>query len=206
MTGGLEQFSEQLKAFGPAGLFGIAFLDATFIPLPLILDAAMISLSFATPALMPVNALAATLGSTLGCLVLYTISRKAGAGALRRFPEKKRERVKGLIDRYDVLSVFAVSLLPPPFPFKLFVVTAGVFRFNVVRFVSAIAAGRAVRFFLEGFLAVRYGERAGKIFQENFPVIGIGVAALAVLFFVLRGLLKKRKGRTVAESAEVEEG
>ncbi|HEX8294235.1 MAG TPA: hypothetical protein VF570_20945, partial [Pyrinomonadaceae bacterium] len=97
-------------------------------------------------------------------------------------------------DRYDVLSVLVASVLPPPFPFKLFVITAGVFRLSLVRFAAAIAVGRAFRFFLEGFLAVRYGERAKEVLAQNYPAVGLGVAALVVAGFVLRSLLKRKKG------------
>ena len=206
ITGGLEGYSGKLAAFGPAGLFAVAFVDAALVPLPLVLDAAMVSLSMARPALMPVNALAAALGSTLGCLFLYSVSRKAGGRALRRFSERKRERVRLLLDRYDVLSVFVVSLLPPPFPFKLFVISAGVFRLNAVRFAAAIAAGRLLRFLLEGYLAVRYGEEAREIFSQNFPAVGLAAAALAALYFVLRRVAGRRKARRGAEPSEAGEG
>ncbi|HVF43078.1 MAG TPA: hypothetical protein VM936_08710, partial [Pyrinomonadaceae bacterium] len=106
----------------------------------------------------------------------------------------KRARVKALVDKYDVLSVLVASVLPPPFPFKLFVITAGVFRLSVVRFAIAVAIGRAFRFFLEGFLAVRYGEQAGELLKRNYPAVGLGFAALVVVIFVVRGLLN-RKGK-----------
>src|SRR6185369_13971705 len=102
------------------------------------------------------------------------VSRRAGHRALARFSESKQKRVKDLVDRYDVLSVLVASVLPPPFPFKLFVITAGVFRLSVVRFTIAVAAGRAFRFFLEGFLAVRYGEQAGELLKKNYPAVGLG--------------------------------
>ena len=57
-----------------------------------------------------------------------------------------------------------------------------------------MAAGRAFRFFLEGFLAVRYGERAKEVLAENYPAVGVGLAAVIVVVFVLRGLLKRRGG------------
>ncbi|HYN84256.1 MAG TPA: hypothetical protein VER32_03320 [Pyrinomonadaceae bacterium] len=101
-----------------------------------------------------------------------------------------------------MLSVLVASLLPPPFPFKLFVITAGVFHLKVVRFALAVAAGRAARFFLEGFIAVRYGEQAKDVLAKNFASVGLGLALLVVLFFVVRALLKKR--RKADESAAEE--
>lgn len=190
---GLTATSEYLVTLGPFGLFAIALLDSALIPLPGGPDAVMIALALARPAWMPLYALAATIGSTAGCLILYKISQRAGRRALESFSEKKRARVKGLVDKYDVLAVLVASLLPPPFPFKLFVITAGVFRLNVLRFALAVAAGRAARFLLEGFLAVRYGERARDILAENYAAIGLGLAAAVVLFFVLRGVMKRRR-------------
>ncbi|MDT5155644.1 MAG: hypothetical protein QOH51_1, partial [Acidobacteriota bacterium] len=74
-----------------------------------------------------------------------------------------------------------------------FVITAGVFRLSLLRFALAVAAGRAFRFFLEGFLAVRYGERAKDLLAENYTTVGLGLAALIVVSSVLWGLLRRRK-------------
>jgi membrane protein YqaA with SNARE-associated domain len=192
ITNGLTSVREFLIPFGAAGLFAIALLDSALIPLPGGPDAVMLLLSTQAPARMPFYALGATVGSVVGCLILYYISKRAGRRALDKFSEEKRARVKELVDRYDVLSVLVASVLPPPFPFKLFVITAGVFRLSVVRFAIAVAVGRAFRFFLEGFLAVRYGEQAGELLKQNYPAVGLGLAALIVVVFVARGLLKRK--------------
>jgi membrane protein YqaA with SNARE-associated domain len=186
-----------LIAYGPLGLFGIALLDSALIPLPGGPDVVMILLSKGRPQWMPIYAAAATLGSVVGCVMLYYISRKAGRRALSRFSEKKQARVKRLIDRYDVLSVLVASVLPPPFPFKLFVITGGVFRLSVVRFAAAIAFGRAFRFLLEGYLAAYYGDQAETLLKQYFPWVSIGLAVLIILVFVVRRLMRKR--RTVKE-------
>lgn len=197
ITDNLAQLSQSLIAYGPFGLFAIALLDSAFVPLPGGPDAVMMLLAAARPQWTILYAAAATLGSVAGCLVLYQISRRVGEGALRRFPPSKQARVKNLVDRYDVLAVLVASILPPPFPFKLFVITAGVFRLNVLRFVLAVAAGRLFRFLLEGYLAARYGGRAKELLATYYPGIGIGLAVLLVGLFVGRGLL--RRGRTEAQ-------
>lgn len=193
ITNGLNHVSNYLVTFGAFGLFAIALLDSALIPLPGGPDAVMILLSTQRPAWMPFYALAATTGSVIGCVILYHISRRAGRRALERFPPEKQARVKALVDRYDVLSVLVASVLPPPFPFKLFVVTAGVFRLSVVRFAAAVAVGRAFRFLLEGYLAVRYGERAKDLLAEHYPTVGLSVAVILVAAFLLRAYLQKRR-------------
>ncbi|MDQ3472818.1 MAG: VTT domain-containing protein [Acidobacteriota bacterium] len=198
----LNRVSEVLITFGPFGLFVVALLDSSFVPLPSSADALMLLLTTAHPRWMLLYAAVATAGSATGCLILYYASRRAGKRALARFSEKKQKRVKDWIDRYDVISVLVASLLPPPFPFKLFVVSAGVFHFSVTRFLIAIVVGRGFRFLLEGYFAIRYGARAKAVLAEYYPWIGLGLAVLIVAGFLTRALLKRRS-RT---GADVEEG
>src|SRR5437899_443893 len=160
VTRHLDKFGNYFMAFGAPGLFVICLLDSTFVPLPSFADLLLIGLSMKNPHWMPLYVFLAVLGSTIGCVILYYISRRAGSRALRKFSPAKQKRVKDLIDRYDVLSVLVASLMPPPFPLKLFVITTGVLRLNVVRFALAIAAGRVFRYLLLGYLAARYGEQA----------------------------------------------
>ena len=193
VTSGLGKFSHWLLAFGPFGLFAIAFLDSVLVPIPGGVDAMLMLLAASRPSWMLIYVAAAMVGSTAGCVCLYLVSRRAGHRALARFSESKQKRVKDLIDRYDVLSVLVASVLPPPFPFKLFVVSAGVFRLNLLRFTLAIAGGRTFRYLLEGYLAARYGDQAKEILQRYYPAIGIGLAVLIIVFFVGRNLM--RRGR-----------
>jgi membrane protein YqaA with SNARE-associated domain len=199
ITNGLTSVKDFLIPFGAFGLFAIALLDSALIPLPGGPDAVMLLLTVQNPARMPLYALGATAGSVVGCVILYYISRRAGRRALEKFPASKQARVKELVDRYDVLSVLVASVLPPPFPFKLFVITAGVFRLSLLRFTLAVAAGRAFRFFLEGFLAVRYGEEAKDLLAKNYPAVGLGLAVLIVSVFVLKRFLGRKKGRPQPE-------
>lgn len=202
VTKGLTRVSEYLITFGPFGLFVVALLDSTFVPLPSSADALMLLLTTAHPRWMVLYALIATAGSALGCWILYLISRRAGARALNKFSEAKQKRVKDLIERYDMLAVLVATLLPPPFPFKLFVVTAGVFRFSLLRFMIAIVAGRAFRFLLEGYFAVKYGTEAKALLARYYPWIGLGVAIAVILFVLVRKLLKKGTAAPVEQTLE----
>jgi membrane protein YqaA with SNARE-associated domain len=188
----LAKVSKYIAAFGGPGLFVICLLDSTFVPLPSSADALLILLSMTNPRWMPLYVFLAVLGSTIGCVILYYVSRRAGSRALAKFSPAKQKRVKEWIDKYDVLSVLVACLLPPPFPLKLFVVTTGVVRLNVVRFALAIAVGRTFRYLLLGYLAVRYGEHAKVILIKYYPWIGLGLAVLIIGFFVTRSLLKRR--------------
>ena len=188
----LARFAKYMATFGAFGLFALTLLDSTFVPLPSSADALLIVLAMTNPRWMPLYVFMAVLGSTIGCVILYYVSRRAGRRALSKFSAAKQKRVKELIDKYDVLSVLVACLMPPPFPLKLFVITTGVLRINVVRFAFAIAAGRAFRYLLLGYLAARYGEQARVILVKYYPWVGLGLAVLIVAFFVGRNLLKKK--------------
>jgi membrane protein YqaA with SNARE-associated domain len=192
ITRHLDKFGNYVMAFGAPGLFVLCLLDSTFVPLPSFADLLLIGLSMSNPHWMPVYVFLAVSGSTIGCVILYYISRRAGSRALRKFSPAKQKRAKDLIDRYDVLSVLVASVMPPPFPFKVFVISAGVFRFNLIRFTIAIFAGRLFRFLLEGYLAVRYGVQAKEVLAREYPWIALGLVIVIVGFFVTRNLLKRR--------------
>ena len=202
ITKRLTRLSEYLITFGAFGLFAVALLDSSFVPLPSSADALMLLLSTTNPSWMLLYAFVATIGSALGCCILYLVSKRAGARALKRFSEAKQARVKLLIERYDMMAVLVATLLPPPFPFKLFVVTAGVFRFSLLRFMLAVIAGRAFRFLLEGYFAVRYGPQAKEILAKYYPFIGLGLVVAILLFVIVkqRRLIRLHPRRSVANS------
>ena len=202
----LGRVSEYLVTFGAFGLFTVALLDSTFVPLPSSADALMILLSTTHPSWMLLYAFMATAGSAIGCWILYLISRRAGARALNRFSQRKQARVKYWIERYDAIAVLVATLLPPPFPFKLFVVTAGVFRFSLLRFMLAITAGRAFRFLLEGYLAVKYGAQAKEILAKYYPWIGLSLGAAILLFVILKRVLRRNHADAAEQSLEISSG
>jgi len=200
--GGLAKLSHYLISLGPFGLLAIAFLDSVLVPMPGGVDAVLLVLAATRPSWMLIYVAAATIGSTAGCVGLYQLSRRAGKRALSRFSEKKQKRVKDLIDRYDVMSVLVASLLPPPFPFKLFVVSSGVFRLNLTRFTLAIVVGRIFRYLFEGYLAAHYSEHAKEVLAHYYPSIGIGLAVVIVIVFVGKSLLRQGQKREPVSGVE----
>lgn len=191
--GFLKTVQAALVGLGALGILLIAFLDAGMLPLPGGPDAVVMTLSHLNHAMMPLYVLAAIVGSTLGCLIPYYIGQKTGTAALRRFDPQKIARVSDLMDRYDLWSVVVGALLPPPFPLKLFLISAGVFRMNVWRFLLALAIGRTVRYSLEGWMAVRYGEHAADLFKQHYPKIGLALALTILVIFLINTFLKSRR-------------
>ena len=185
-------------ALGGPGLFVVALLDSSFLSLPEIVDLLVILMVFHNRDWLTYYGLLATAGSVAGCLVIYWLGRRGGEAFLRkRFHGRHLDRGMALFQRYGLLAVLVPSILPPPTPFKLFVVSAGVARVSVGTFVLAVAVGRGVRFFALGLLAVRYGDKAVGYFQQNGQSVALVAAAVVLvggLVYVLwRAWLDRRR-------------
>ena len=188
-------------SLGGPGLFIVAFVDSSLLSLPEINDLLVIALVVQQPDQFAYYAAMATLGSLTGCMLLYAVGRSGGSAlARRRFAGARLERALALSQRYGVLAVVIPALLPPPAPFKMFVLLAGVARVPVWRFAAAVAVGRGIRYFGEAVLAARYGDeavallfrvRAGAVEVLAAPPRAALVVAAAVVlaggaFWVLR--------------------
>jgi len=172
---------------GGLGLFLIAFLDSSFLTFPVINDLLLINLSIRYPARMPYYAAMATLGSIGGCVVLYYIARKGGEAMFHKHAGPRARHIHAWINRNGFVSILVTALLPPPTPFKVFVVAAGALEMPVLRFVLGLLAARAIRYFGEGFLAIRYGDQAGSfLLTHKLEVTGIVLLVVLTLYLVSR--------------------
>jgi membrane protein YqaA with SNARE-associated domain len=170
---------------GGPGLFLIAFLDSSFLSFPEVVDLLIVWLTIQHPPRMVLYALLSTLGSIAGCLTLFLVARKGGEAFLRRrLHERHIERATAVVRKYGLLSVLVPSLLPPPAPFKIFVLAAGVARVRVADFLLAVGLGRGIRYFGEGLLALWYGERAAAFLRDNAREIAIWMAIVALVLGV----------------------
>ena len=181
-------------SIGGPGLFIVAFLDSSFLSLPEINDLLVILLVIQNKERMAYYALLATLGSVAGCLVLYFLGRKGGETLVRRrFGGPRLDRAMALYHRYGVLAVAIPAILPPPSPFKVFVLLAGVAGLPVVQFVTAIALARGLRYFGEGWLAVRYGDQAIALLEENGRTVSLVIAGVVVAAVVAYLVWSRRR-------------
>ena len=164
---------------GGPGLFAVAFLDSSFVSLPQINDVLVVLMVTEHKARMPYYALMATLGSVAGCYVIYYLAEKGGEALLRtRLSSGRIDRALAVYKRYGLLALVVPALLPPPAPFKLFVLAAGVANVRPVAFVTAIAVARGVRYLALGVLAIYYGDAALELMRTKGAVIGMWLAGL----------------------------
>ena len=173
-----------VSVMGGGGLFAVAFFDSSILSFPFVTDGLVIQLSIAVPAKMPYYAAMAAAGSLCGCIWLYLLAKKGGEAYFRRHASGRAEQVKKWVESRAFLSVFIPAILPPPFPFKIFVLAEGVFQVPLRTFVLAILLGRGLRYAFEGILAVRYGEDAIRFMTAHSAAFGISVVAILLLLFL----------------------
>jgi membrane protein YqaA with SNARE-associated domain len=199
MTGIIASIQEWATELGGVGLFIIALLDSSFLSFPQVNDLLIIVLSTTFPERMPYYAGMTTVGSLIGCFLLYGVARRGGEVFLRkRLKGRYVDRAIALYQRHGLLAVVVPALLPPPVPFKVFVLLAGAASVSPVRFGIAVAVGRGIRYFGQGYLAVLYGEQAAEFMKTHGTAIGIGLALTAVLIATVVFMLRKRRHGTAA--------
>ena len=159
----------------------LAVCDSSFVSLPEVNDFLLMTFSINEPGSMVKFALLTTLGSIIGCSLLYAVGRKGGHAFLRRsFADERLAKVQNWYQRHGILAIIVPSLLPPPTPFKLFVLSAGTFGISWPKFLTAVAIGRSIRYFSEGILAVMYGPAAIRFVQQNYGKVGLMLAVIIV--------------------------
>jgi membrane protein YqaA with SNARE-associated domain len=188
-------FTGVALALGGPGLFIIGFLDSSFLSFPEVNDLLIIAMVTRHKPLLIYYTLMATLGSVLGCLVLYFIARKGGEAFLRkRFKAHHVEGGLKLFQKYGLLVVMVPALLPPPAPFKIFVLLAGVVAIPVWQFAAGVFIARAVRYGGEGLLAVRYGDHAAAFLTAHAKQAGLWLTGIALVLGLLWVAWTRRSG------------
>jgi len=132
-------------------------------------DVFVILLSAHRPRWWVYYAFMATVGEVLGGYLGYRLAEKGGQETLERKLGKTRaEKIYKHFEKRGFLTVFTGSILPPPFPFTSVVMAAGVMQYPRKKFLSALLAGRAARFFAVAFLGRVYGQQMIGFFTRNY--------------------------------------
>jgi membrane protein YqaA with SNARE-associated domain len=191
---------------GAPGAFLVAFLDSSFLSLPEINDLIVVMAAVSHPETVWLFALMATLGSLAGCAVLWWLGRRGGEGLLlRRFGAERVRQVRRAFERWNILALAVPAVLPPPMPFKVFVIAAGVFGLPFRRFATTLLMARGLRYAVWGVLGILYGERALAIlkaadhwFSERSAILLASFAVVTLAIVLAAMVLRRRRGMNAA--------
>ena len=190
----LETIVEFVEPLGGPGLAIIAFLDSSFLSLPEVSDALIVLLVLEYPERWLYYASLTTAGSVVGCYALFLVARKGGEAFLRkRFAAGRLERALKVFRRYGLLAVIVPSILPPPTPFKVFVLLAGVSGVRPVTFIIAAVVGRGFRYGIEAWLTFKYGEQAAQYIEANLATVSIVLAVTVLVVGVGTVVWRRRR-------------
>jgi membrane protein YqaA with SNARE-associated domain len=194
-----------LIPLGPWGILLIAFVDAAFLGIPM--DPLVAYFVYRRPGMFWLYTVMGAAGSALGSLVVYYIGRKGEEMLLEKhIPKQKLQRIRRAFERHEFLALMVPAMLPPPTPFKFFVLTAGGVKMRLDHFLLAIFSGRTIRFTILSVLTIFFGPQivtlTASLVKQHLPWM-LAVVAVGLLAWLL---WRRRWG--AAEEVEVgaEEG
>jgi membrane protein YqaA with SNARE-associated domain len=183
-----------LKPLGAWGAFGIAAVDAAAFGLPL--DPVVASYVYLDRPRFLLYALMASAGSALGSLLIYGIGYKGGELLMRkRISTQRFDKIRHTFEKREFWALMLPSMLPPPAPFKVFVLSAGVFEMKLTHFLGAIFCGRMVRFLTLSLLTLFFGPHVVRMVSEllhkHLALTVAAVAALIIAIYLICRLWKE---------------
>lgn len=180
-----------LLPFGPWGVFLIALIDASFFGVPM--DPIVAVFVHSDPRRSLLYVVMGAAGSAIGSLVPYLIGYKGGeAFVVKKVGRARFDRVHGLSEKYGDLALIIPGMMPPGFPFKLFVFSAGVAEMNWAHFLLAVFTGRLLRFSILAVLTIEFGPQVIQLMEDIVKRHGTlslsilaGLVAIGVIWYVL---------------------
>jgi membrane protein YqaA with SNARE-associated domain len=185
-----------LQHLGIWGVFAIAFADSALLGMPV--DLFVATYVYKDRPRLLFYVVMASLGSALGSIPLYIIGYLGGEKVLRkRISEERFLRIHRSFEKHEFWALMFPGMLPPPTPFKIFVLGAAVFEMRFRDFLAAIFAGRFVRFLVLALLTLWFGPQIvgllGTVFRQHFYLV-LAVVALGMLIWMLRWWSKRPRG------------
>jgi membrane protein YqaA with SNARE-associated domain len=179
-----------LHLLGPLGIWGvfaIAFADSALLGMPV--DAAVAFYVYKDHRGLLFYVVMASLGSALGSIPLYIIGYLGGEKVLRkRISEERFLRIHRSFEKHEFWALMFPGMLPPPMPFKIFVLGAAVFEMRFRDFLAAIFAGRFVRFLVLSLLTLWFGPQivglVGTLFRQHLYWVLVVVVLVALIWLL----------------------
>jgi membrane protein YqaA with SNARE-associated domain len=181
-----------MKVLGIWGVFVIAFADSALLGMPV--DFVVATYVYQDHKRLILYVAMASLGSALGSIPLYIIGYLGGEKVLRkRISEERFLKIHRSFEQHEFWALMFPGMLPPPMPFKIFVIAAAVFEMRFRDFLVAIFAGRFVRFLVLSVLVLWFGpqivELAGGVFKRHWILVVamiVGGICLWLVMWIIR--------------------
>ena len=151
-------FLHLLFSFGLFGLFFVAIVDSSFVPLPIpgVTDIMILLLAARHNWLWPV--LIATAGSALGGYFSYQVGHAGGMQFLEKHvPARIFKKVCEWMEDHAILAIALPAILPPPMPLSPFVLAAGALNMSRKKFLTVFTVSRGARHAFAAWLGIYYG-------------------------------------------------
>jgi membrane protein YqaA with SNARE-associated domain len=175
-------FQQTLGPYGDWGIFVLSALDGSFVPMPQVIDMAIMLACALEPLKAWRYAVAAVVGSTAGVMAVYGLAR-GGRTATKR-GGKRMAWAEDFLQRRGALALFIAALMPPPFPFKVVILTAGFLKVPVRSMLIGVGLGRTVRFGAEATLAALYGQTIIALVQERAGLASLVFASVILIMAI----------------------
>jgi len=183
-----------MTVLGVWGPFVIAFADSALIGMPV--DFVVATYVHRDRRSMLLYVAMAALGSALGSIPLYIIGYEGGEKVLRkRISEERFLKIHASFEKHEFWALMFPGMLPPPMPYKIFVLGAAVFEMRISHFLFAIFAGRFVRFLVLSILVLYFGPGIvalfGGVFKRHWIWVLTLIAGGLCMWLVLRRRSRK---------------
>jgi len=186
-----------LAPLGIWGVFAIAFADSALLGMPV--DAIVAFYVYQDHKRLLFYVLMASLGSMVGSIPLYIIGYLGGEKVLRkRITEERFQQIHRSFEQHEFWALMFPGMLPPPTPFKIFVLGAAVFEMRFRDFLAAIFAGRFVRFLVLSLLVLWFGPQIvglmGTVVRQHFGWLLGAVAGGVLVWLLMRRSRRRTRG------------
>ncbi|MBK9709272.1 MAG: VTT domain-containing protein [Acidobacteria bacterium] len=184
----------------------IGALDSSLLSLPEVNDYITVARVANNPSEVYYFPLFPAIGSLIGCVALYRIARRGEQFVTRHFHPRHLDRVKELYKKWGLFALVIPAILPPPMPFKIFVVTAGMLNYPLGRFAIIVMIARAVRYYFWGILAYFFRDEVRKMIdwlEHHVLEILAVMLGIMVLSLAVRWLFNRFKSKSEISKAEI---
>jgi len=182
----IEWTRKTFLPYGELGLFVVAFMEASFFPVPP--DLLLIVMALAAPEKALLFVAICTIGSVAGAIFGYGIGKQGGLPLLKKFvKEEKISRIHRLFNKYEAWAIFIAALTP--IPFKVATIAGGVFYINFRKFLLVSFLSRGLRYFLEGLFIMLFGAMFISFFDKYFTIMMVLLVIVVIMgYFIYKKL------------------